>query len=84
MFAQVDNCFVIPVPFDVGDFYISGTGHLCARTPVNVVLAEEPVSRYGITTSSRIVGYASLDIQQQAGLDVSDPSMTALLLLRPN
>lgn len=84
MFAQVDNYFVIPVPFDVGDFYISGTGYLCARTPVRTVLAEEPVSQYGITTTSRIVGYASLDIQRKAGLDISDPGMTALLLLRPN
>lgn len=83
MFAQVDNYLVIPVPFDVGDFYISGTGYLCARTPMNTVLSEEPVSRYGITAPSLIVGYASLEERLRAGLDLSNPQETALLVLKP-
>ncbi len=82
MLAQIDNYYVVPVPFDVGDFYISGTGHLCARTPVRTVLAEEPVTRYGITSNSQIVGYATLEEQQRAGLDTSDPCMTAIKLKR--
>lgn len=82
MLVQLDNYLVVPVPFDVGDFYISGTGHLCARNPQQTVLADERMTDLGIRSNSQIVGYASLDEQKRAGLDMSDPKMTALLLLR--
>lgn len=82
MLAQLNDYFVIPVPFDVGDFYISGTGYLCARTPVRTVLMEEPATRYGITSNSQIMGYASIGERQKARLDVSESTLTALLLKR--
>jgi hypothetical protein len=70
----------IPVPRDVGDFYISGTGHLCARTPVRCVVHEEPVSALGVVSNDQIVGRATLEQKAAAGLGEED----AVVLLRPN
>ena len=80
MIAELDDYLVVPVPFDVGDFYVSGFGYLCARTPARQVLCDTPVTPLGITSDSQIVGYASIQERQRAGLDVSEPFMTALLL----
>lgn len=41
--AQVQDGYVIPAPADAHDFYLSGTGFLCARQPVVRVLSQQPV-----------------------------------------
>lgn len=41
--AQVPAGFIIPAPREARDFYLSGTGFLCARQPVVRVLTQQPV-----------------------------------------
>lgn len=65
--AAVAGGYVVPVPVDVGDFYVSGTGYLCSRTPVRMVLTEKPVLGLGISLSARIRP-ATLVERQAAGL----------------
>ncbi len=43
--AQVEGGVVVPVPVDVGDFYVSGFGYLCSRNPVRMVLSEFPLPK---------------------------------------
>lgn len=71
----LDDGFLIPVPYDLGDFYISGTGHLCSRTPFRGKVLDNPLTPYGVYSTEQIVGYASAEEKQRAGLDVAVPAL---------
>ncbi|KVP39603.1 hypothetical protein [Burkholderia ubonensis] len=77
--ARVAAGYVVPVPVDVGDFYVSGTGYLCCRTPVRMVLTDAPVTTYGIEARHQIRP-ATLAERQEAGLDVGDTTRSAVFL----
>jgi hypothetical protein len=75
---QVGEYFLLPVDPGVSDFYISSLGFLCARKPSQIVLSGKSVVKMGITDTSQIAGYASIELKQQAGIEVD----FALLLQR--
>lgn len=79
--ARVGPHYVVPVPADAGDFYVSGTGHLCARHPRPQILLERPVSEFGIRFPSQIVGLADLEACRAAG--ISGVAGVVGLLLSP-
>lgn len=78
--ARVDGGYVVPVPFEAGDFYVSGTGYLCCRKPVRMVLTERPVTEQGIQSRHQIRP-ASLAEREAAGLDMRDA--TSAVFLKP-
>lgn len=77
--TMLDGAYLISVPADVGDFFISGLGYLCARTPNRITLSEGSLTAHGIKTNDQIMGYATLEQRHQAGLDITTPA----LVLRP-
>jgi hypothetical protein len=79
--ASVDGGYVVPVPIEAGDFYISSFGYLCSRNPFRMVLSETPVSRYGIESSHQIRP-ATLEEQLSAGLDIADTARVAVFLMK--
>ncbi len=76
--AQVAAGYVVRVPIDAGDFYVSSFGYLCCRNPFRMVLSEAPVSRYGITSGR--IRPATIEERLSAGLDIGDSSSSALFL----
>lgn len=44
--AEHDNCLLVIVPYDCGDFYVSGTFHLCCRSPLRATVLQDPVMPY--------------------------------------
>lgn len=77
--ASVEGGYVVPVPFEAGDFYVSGTGYLCCRKPVRMVLTERPVTEQGIRWGHQIRP-ALLAEREAAGLDVRDGATSAVFL----
>ncbi|MBU9200314.1 hypothetical protein KTD31_02970 [Burkholderia multivorans] len=77
--ARVDAGYVVPVPVDTGDFYVSGFGYLCCRTPVRMVLSEAPVHARGMAERPQIRP-ATLDERQAAGLDLKDSMRSAVFI----
>lgn len=77
--ARVEGGFVVPVPMDAGDFYVSGTGYLCCRTPLRLVLTEKPVLGHGIRHRGQIRP-ASLEERAAAGLNIRDGSLSGVFL----
>jgi len=78
--ASVEGGYVVPVPVDTGDFYVSGLGYLCCRTPVNRVLSEAAVSACGIHARHQIRP-ATLEEREAAGLDLKDTTRSAVFLM---
>jgi hypothetical protein len=81
--ARVEGGFVVPVPADAGDIYVSGTGYLCARRPVRRVLSKTPV--LGLTPTSHPYTKPSFRTataaeREAAGLNVNDAAMSAIFL----
>ncbi len=74
----VNGWLVIEVPRDAGDFYISGSGFLCARAPVHNVMLDTPVTDFGVVSNSQILGMASIEHLRLAGL----PDTASAVLLR--
>lgn len=68
MMIKIDDLYVHPVPSDVGDFFISGTGYLCARAPIRACLSETPLIDYGIRTNNQILGMATREQCVRAGI----------------
>jgi hypothetical protein len=77
--AMVDGGYVVPVPIEAGDFYVSSFGYLCSRNPFRMVLSEAPVSTYGIEARHQIRA-ATLEERQAAGLDIADATHGAVFL----
>ncbi|KVP75446.1 hypothetical protein WJ96_06980 [Burkholderia ubonensis] len=77
--ARVAAGYVVPVPVGAGDFYVSSMGYLCCRAPVRMVLTEAPVTAYGIEARHQIRP-ATVAERQEAGLDVSDATRSAVFL----
>jgi hypothetical protein len=77
--ARVGEGFVVPVPIEAGDFYVSGFGYLCSRNPFRMVLSDAPVSLYGISAPHQIRP-ATLEERQAAGLDMADATRAAVFL----
>lgn len=78
--AQVAGGYVVPAPAKAGEFYVSGTGYLCCRTPRRMVLTERPVTELGIPASVRL-RQASREELDQAGLLRLDSSQSAGVFL---
>lgn len=68
---------LLPVEDGVNEFYLSGTGYVCARKPRCMTLSESPVTTLGIRDKSQILGFASLEHKIQAGIN---PDIPVLLL----
>jgi hypothetical protein len=79
--ASVDGGYVVPVPIEAGDFYISSFGYLCSRNPFRMVLSETPVSCYGIEARHQIRP-ATLEERQAAELDIADTTCAAVFLMK--
>jgi hypothetical protein len=77
--ASVAGGYVVPVPAGAGEFYVSGTGYLCCRTPVRMVLTEKPVTGQGIRWGTQIRP-ASLTEREAAGLDMTDSTIAGVFL----
>ena len=77
--VMVNGYFVFPVPSDTGDYYISGTGHICCNRPVKKTLSDGPVMDLGICANSQIVGYANIAECRAAGIEI-DAGFLGLLL----
>jgi hypothetical protein len=77
--ARVDGGYVVPVPIEAGDFYVSSFGYLCSRNPFRMVLSEGPVSVHGIAARHQIRP-ATMEERQAAGLDVADATRSAVFL----
>lgn len=77
--AQVPGGFVVPVPTNAREFYISGTGYLCCRQPVRMVLTEHPVTDHGIRDARQIRAATAAE-QEAAGLTAGSPAQSALFL----
>jgi hypothetical protein len=65
--AAVDGGYVVPAPANAGEFYVSGTGYLCCRTPRRMVLTERPITEQGIAASVRLRPASRAELEQ-AGL----------------
>jgi len=77
--ARVAEGYVVQVPAEARDFYVSGTGYLCCRAPVRMVLAETPVIDLGIQTRQQIRAATPAE-REAAGLDLRDASLSAVFL----
>ncbi|HDR9103688.1 hypothetical protein [Paraburkholderia sp. A3RO-2L] len=77
--ARADGGYVVPVPVEAGDFYVSGFGYLCCRTPFRMVLSESPVHGRSIAARPEI-RRATLEERQAAGLDTQDPTRSAVFI----
>lgn len=60
--------YIVSVPIDAGDFYVSGTGHLCARNPIRHTVYNETLNELGVTGSPKVIGRASEDELRAANL----------------
>ena len=78
--AAVDGGYVVPVPSNAGEFYVSGTGYLCCRTPRRMVLTERPITEQGISASVHLRP-ASREELDRAGLLRDDSSEGAGVFL---
>jgi len=79
--ASVDGGYVVAVPIEAGDFYISSFGYLCSRNPFRMVLSETPVSGFGIESRHQIRP-ATLEERLAAGLDIADTTRAAVFLMK--
>ena len=52
--AQLAEGYVVPAPAGTGEFYVSGTGYLCCRTPRRMVLTERPITEQGVPANVRL------------------------------
>lgn len=77
--AEVAGGYVVPAPVEAREFYISGTGYICCRQPVRMVLTEHPVTEYGIR-DTRQIRPATAAEQEAAGLVAQDLSRSAVFL----
>lgn len=81
--AHVEGGFVVPAPADASDFYVSGTGYLCARSRVRRVLSEKPImdllKKVGPYAQPKLRP-ATLAEREAAGLDVNDVTMSAVFI----
>jgi hypothetical protein len=77
--AVVEGGFVVPVPREARDFYISGTGYLCCRQPVRMVLTEHLVTTHGIRDARQIRAATAAE-KEAAGLAESSEAPSAVFL----
>lgn len=52
---------LIPIESCYSDFYISGTGYLCCRSPYARVISENPLIDWGVTATKQIEGVVGRD-----------------------
>jgi hypothetical protein len=79
--AEVADGYVVPVPAGAREFYISGTGYLCCRQPVRMVLTERPVVEHGIR-DARQVRFATPAEREAAGLSQQADAQAVFLARR--
>lgn len=61
--------YVVTVPTDAGDFYVSGTGHLCARTPTKHTVHDQSLQELGVEGRiPRVIGRAGVSDIRAANL----------------
>lgn len=65
--------FLLVAPANAADFYVSGTGFLCARRPARMVLTAMPVEPFGITMSHHVIGKISHEAIPQEHRNACNP-----------
>lgn len=62
--------WLVVAPSDAGEFYISGTGHLCARHPLKHAVFDESLGEAGLPAGLKVSGRASAVELASVGLDL--------------
>lgn len=70
IFVSKDRWLVL-VPADAGDLFISGSGYLCARNPFRHVVFDQCLSEARLPTDVRVCGRATATELAAVGMDSS-------------
>ncbi|KVP96909.1 hypothetical protein WJ97_13885 [Burkholderia ubonensis] len=78
--AKVAAGYVLQIPADTSDFYLSGLGYLCCRTPVRMAVSLVRVGELGIEGPHQIRP-ATREEERAAGFDGKDATLKTVFLM---